>query len=90
MNARGRLLLEHLVAAQAELALHDPSGTFGEMPLSATDFAIGWERGSQYHLMRVADEAIRSLIAALRTADRRPQTADRRPQTADEERDGSA
>ncbi|MCA3007056.1 MAG: hypothetical protein INH34_01625 [Phycisphaerales bacterium] len=76
MNARGKLLLEHLVAAQAELARHDPLGIFGEMPLSATDFAIGWERGSQYHLMRVADEAIRSLIAAL--------------QTADEERDGSA
>lgn len=75
LNPPGKTLLEHLVAAQTELdwSRHDPSITFGEMPLNVTDFAVGWERSKQYQLLLAADNALRPLIAALQTADRTEQ-----------------
>lgn len=73
LTPSGKTLLEHLVAAQAVLARHNSSDTFGEMPLNVTDFAVGWERSKQYQLLLAADDALRPLIAALQTADRTEQ-----------------
>ena len=70
LTPSGKTLLEHLVAAQAVLARHCFAETFGEMPLNATDFAVGWERSRQYRLLLAADDALRPLITALETADR--------------------